>query len=225
VSRPKPPSPATEPPGPAQQSAHTATANLQRLGRADIESVLDPDYEPSIPFHQPIHRAAVAAVLRRGHAGAELLFIQRAAHPGDPWSGQIAFPGGRTDPDDPAPIDTARRETWEELGLELTDHHEMGTLLELDGGRATKRLVLVSAHGFWLEGERPALTPNYEVAETLWVPLVELASPARHIDYYYPPAGASFPGVELDKENQVLWGLTLRFVSELFARLGHPFLT
>jgi 8-oxo-dGTP pyrophosphatase MutT (NUDIX family) len=222
VSRPKPPSPATEH---SAQPDHTATTNLERLGRADIESVLDPDYEPSIPFHQAIHRAAVAAVLRHGHAGAELLFIQRAAHPGDPWSGQIAFPGGRTDPDDPAPVDTARRETREELGLELTDHHEMGTLLELDGGRATKRLVLVSAHGFWLEGERPALTPNYEVAETLWVPLVDLADPARHIDYYYPPAGASFPGIELDNEDQVLWGLTLRFVTELFARLGHPFLT
>ena len=203
---------------------HIAPPVLGRLLRADIESVLDSEYEPSIPFHHPIHRAAVAAVLRRGDAGTELLFIQRAARHGDPWSGQIAFPGGRTDPDDPSPVDTARRETREELGLELTDGHEMGTLSELDGGRATSRLVLVSAHGFWLNGERPVLTPNYEVAETLWVPLVELADPARHIAYYYPPAGASFPGIELGAEDQVLWGLTLRFVSELFARLGHPFL-
>jgi len=47
-----------------------------------------------------LQRAAVAIVLRDGPAGIEVLFIRRAEHPNDPWSGQIAFPGGGRDPGD-----------------------------------------------------------------------------------------------------------------------------
>ena len=52
----------------------------------------------------------------------------------------------------------------------------------------------------------------------------DLVDPARHIDYHYPAADASFPGIRLDGDGQVLWGLTLRFVGHLFERLGVPFL-
>ncbi len=201
-----------------------ADIGLETLSRSALERLLDPSYEPSIPFDSPIHRAAVAAIFRPGTDATELLLIQRAKRLGDPWSGQMAFPGGRTDPDDPTPESTAIRETREEIGLELEPGHAIGTLAEVDGGRATNRLVLVSAHAYWLEGERPLLTPNHEVADTVWVPLPELADPARHIDYYYPAAEASFPGIQLDGDGQVLWGLTLRFVGHLFDRLGVPFL-
>ena len=101
----------------------------------------------------------------------------------------MAFPGGRTDPTDPTPESTAVRETWEEIGLRLEPDHAIGTLAELDGGRATNRLVLVSAHGYWVDGDRPHLTPNYEVADTVWMPLTELNDPSRHIDYYFPGWG------------------------------------
>ncbi len=136
----------------------------------------------------------------------------------------MAFPGGRTDLVDPTPESTAVRETWEEIGLKLRPQHAIGTLAELDGGRATNSLVLVSAHGYWLDGRRPNLQPNHEVAEAVWIPLVDLADPGRHIDYYFEPAQTTFPGIRLDRDDQVLWGLTLRFVGHLFERLGHPFL-
>ena len=47
-----------------------------------------------------------------------LLFIRRARHAHDRHSGEVAFPGGRTDPGDPDPVATALRETEEELGLD-----------------------------------------------------------------------------------------------------------
>ena len=65
--------------------------------------------------------AAVAAILRPGDH-TEALFILRASREGDPWSGQMAFPGGHKDPEDISIRHTAERETWEEIGLDLSRH-------------------------------------------------------------------------------------------------------
>lgn len=190
----------------------------------DLASVLDQDYRPDDAEIAP--RAAVAAVFRpTGNGdGGELLFIQRATKDTDPWSGQMAFPGGREEHSDPSPRHTAMRETDEEVGLDLSGARFLGTLTELDGGRANNRRVIVSAHAWWLEGPRPDLSPNYEVAEVVWVSMAELANQQRYIDYLYPPSGMLFPGIQLDRQDQVIWGLTLRFVSDLFRRLDHPFI-
>lgn len=159
-----------------------------------------------------------------GAAGTELLFIQRAAKPTDPWSGQMALPGGRVDPGDVDTHDTAERETMEEVGLDLSRARRLGSLADLDGGRANNRLVAVSAHAYWLDGPRPHLTGNYEVADILWLPLALLLDRDRYIDYVYPVSGGVFPGIDLDAEGQVIWGLTLRFLADLFERLDAPFI-
>ena len=67
-----------------------------------------------------------------GRAGIELLFIRRAEHEKDPWSGQMGFPGGRAEPGDPGPEATAVRETLEETGLDLAgDGERLGALDEV----------------------------------------------------------------------------------------------
>ena len=62
-------------------------------------------------------RAAVALVLRGPAEAPGILFIKRASRDGDPWSGQMAFPGGRYDPADESEKETAIRETEEEVFL------------------------------------------------------------------------------------------------------------
>ena len=191
----------------------------------DLRSVLDQDYEAST--HSPAApRAAVAAIFRPGDDshGSELLFIQRATKPTDPWSGQMAFPGGRAEDRDHSPQATAMRETMEEIGLHLAPSSYLGSLHELDGGRANGRHIIVSAHAYWLDGPRPAVNPNHEVADVVWVPLTELGDAGRYIDYHYPLAGTDFPGIQLDRDDQVIWGLTLRLLSDLFNRLSRPFI-
>src|SRR5204863_9652046 len=67
-----------------------------------------------------VRRAAVALIFRAGRDGSpELLFIKRAEYPGDPWSGQIAFPGGREESGDASLQQTAIRETRGETGIDL----------------------------------------------------------------------------------------------------------
>ncbi|MGH7644285.1 MAG: NUDIX hydrolase, partial [Gemmatimonadales bacterium] len=80
------------------------------------------------PEAQP---AAVALALLEGSTGLELLLIKRAEREGDPWSGQIALPGGRRDPQDPDLLATALRETLEETGLDLAGAERLGTLDDL----------------------------------------------------------------------------------------------
>jgi len=166
----------------------------------------------------------VAVVFRTGDSGTELLFIQRASKPSDPWSGQMAFPGGRIDPGDADTFAAAERETREEVGLDLSGAARLGSLDDHDGGLGRNNLRLVSPHGYWLDSELPALVNNYEVADSLWVPMVDLADRERYIDYYWPKSDSSWPGIQLDIAEQVIWGMTLRFVANLFDRLDAPFI-
>ena len=52
----------------------------------------------------------------------------------------------------------------------------------------------------------------------------DLLDQGRHIDYWYPPSQSTFPGIQLDIEAQVIWGLTLRFLADLFGRLDRRFI-
>lgn len=174
----------------------------------------EPDFHP---------RAAVAAVFNDAPDDVELLFIQRAAAPGDPWSGQMAFPGGRHEATDADSFATATRETLEEIGLDLSPARSLGSLDHLDGGRATNRPIAVSGHCFWLPDRPDDLVLSDEVADVVWVKVRDLLDRSRYIDYVYPRTGMTFPGIQLDVPHQVVWGLTLRFLGDLFARLEHPF--
>src|SRR5690606_14765846 len=113
-------------------------------------------------------RAAVAAILRETERGPEVLFIRRAENERDPWSGHMAFPGGRLEPNDPSLVHTAVRETAEEVGLDLDAHGEL--LARLDDV-PTHTTSLVVRPFVWAVRETPRLVPNYEVDEVHWVDL------------------------------------------------------
>ena len=163
-------------------------------------------------------QAAVAAVLRDGPAGAEVLLIQRAENPADPWSGHMAFPGGRRDPVDDRLLATALRETREEIGLDLSGAEHLGHVDDLEAVARGRILDLViRPHVFAWTGPLPDLKPNYEVATVVWAPVGPMI--AGEIDTVRPwrEGTATYRLPAYDVEGRIVWGLTYRMLRSLFA--------
>jgi 8-oxo-dGTP pyrophosphatase MutT (NUDIX family) len=121
--------------------------------------------------------AAVALIV--APSPDSLLLIQRAERPGDPWSGHMALPGGRRDPEDDDLLATALRETREEVGISLSREALVGTLADVVP--RTPTLPPIAVRPFLLAvPSRPALILNPEVAAATWVSLEELIRPEAH---------------------------------------------
>ena len=101
---------------------------VTELGLPEVRRVLEARDARELAEHDKW--AAVAMLLRQTQAGPEVFFIRRAEHPRDPWSGHMAFPGGRQHAEDSSLLDTAIRETLEEVGLDLRAVFADGVLAE-----------------------------------------------------------------------------------------------
>src|SRR5258708_38263854 len=125
--------------------------------------------------------AAVATILRKGHEGSEVLFIKRAEREGDPWSGDLAFPGGKKERTDASLLVTALRETVEEGGLLLPP---TACLARLDDV-VTRTSYRVAQFALALEDPSAVPATSAEATATLWVPLGRLAPFDGHPEH--PP--------------------------------------
>ena len=165
-------------------------------------------------------QAAVAVILREAAGETEILFIKRAEQAGDPWSGQMAFPGGHRDDGDADLQAAAMRETWEEIGLNLAQAEYLGALDHHWAAPRARRLdMLIAPHVFAVRGD-PNLRPNYEVAEVVWAPLATLAANDLHDVERLDIAGAQTPfnGYRL-AGGHFVWGLTYRMLKDFFHTL------
>ena len=165
----------------------------------------------------PAHtRAAVALVLRPGTHGPEALFIERAPRAGDPWSGDIGFPGGKVEAEDSGTRQTAERETREEIGLDLHGGRYLGCLSDIAGVHLP---VLVSCHVYRVE-ELPLFVLSHEVRDLFWVSLADLNAPEHRIIAPVRFNGEMLerPAIRLPQPGKpVLWGITYRLIMEFLA--------
>jgi len=204
---------------PGRPSAHNypvpADVDLSSLQRA-LEA-----REPQV-IAEAKTRAAVATVLRPGEAGPEVLLIRRAEHPEDPWSGHMAFPGGRKDPEDADLLATAVRETREELGLDLGAgaHAKLfGRLDDTEAIARARRVGMVISQFVFEVGDLPPLTPNREVAEALWAPIGPMIARSTATTKHYVYEGQELELPAFDVEGRVVWGLTYYMLERLFSLL------
>lgn len=167
-----------------------------------------------------VRRAAVAAILRADDTGsADLLFIKRAVFEGDPWSGQIALPGGRHEPADASLVDTAMRETHEEIGADLASVARLvGALDELHPRTSVLPPIVVRPHVF--VAEHPiVLSLSDEVADAFWVPLVTLLDPSTHRASEVTPRGYRMRVPSYVVGEHVIWGMTERILDGLLGMI------
>lgn len=166
--------------------------------------------------------AAVALVLRGATLpDAELLFIRRAERAGDPWSGHIAFPGGRRDAGDPSLEFTARREVREELSLDLdVGATVLGVLDDLRPRSPALPSIVVRPFVYRVQGE-VALVPNAEVHSAFWVPIATLRESAVRGEHAFERNGSRlrFPAFRLGDD--VVWGMTERILTQ-FLEVAFP---
>ena len=171
-----------------------------------------------------IPRAAVALVLRDGGAGGiEILFIRRAEHEKDPWSGHMGFPGGRAEPGDASLEATAVRETLEETGLDLARSGvRLGALDEVKALARGRPVDLAIAPFVFRLRERLDGAPSHEVVSLHWLPLERLLVPETRSTLQYPHEETVLELPCLRIEGLVIWGLTCRMFDNLRAVLEAP---
>jgi 8-oxo-dGTP pyrophosphatase MutT (NUDIX family) len=177
------------------------------------------DHRPQAADAPDARPAAVALVLLEGPQGLEILLIRRAERADDPWSGQIALPGGRYDAGDPDLEATAVRETREETGVDLSGAERLGVLDDLYPRASTLPPVVVRPFVFAL-ARRAALVPSDEVQRAFWLPLGRLSDPGVRREVTLPLRGGArtFPAYLVDDE--LIWGMTERIVTPFMDLVG-----
>ena len=167
-----------------------------------------------------VRKAAVALIFRLGEDDAlELLFIKRAEYEGDPWSGQIAFPGGRMEAGDASLSETAIRETREETGIDLArEGMIIGTLDDLRPRTVRLPPILVRPYVALLDRSEP-LVLSPEVALSFWLPFAALTRTDSWREETVLTQGIRINARVFRHQEDVIWGMTERILAQLFALL------
>lgn len=164
------------------------------------------------PARGGLRQAAVSVILK-DRIEPSVLLIKRADRVGDPWSGQVAFPGGKVQPSDATLRDTAAREAEEEVGIDLRKAEFLGYFSPFRTHTGTMD-VFPSA---FLMRDPPEVRMNGEVASFKWVRLDRLLSEEARSTYRLEFGNdvREMPSLVID--DYVVWGLTHRI---LFSLLG-----
>ena len=191
---------------------------------AHIQKCLDEATPPFPRFGRNYRLAAVAIVIRALGDSRDILFIKRATVEGDPWSGQMAFPGGHMDPEDSSLRRAAMRETEEETGVDLSADSYLGRLAhQRPANRPHGNPLAVVPFVFGVTYD-PEIKINHEVEEVVWGSVSGMVDGTLKTSQRFEFAGSSseFDGYLLG-EGKFVWGLTYRTLQTLFDAVDFAF--
>jgi 8-oxo-dGTP pyrophosphatase MutT (NUDIX family) len=206
------PRPAVWAPGDLPAPAtHPLSVTVDDIAAALVDARPGRQMAPAFPDARP---SAVLIALADGPSGAEVLLTRRS------WDlrnhkGEISFPGGRIDPGETAP-DAARREAWEEVGLDPRLVELIGELEHLSTVVSRSYIVPLVAR---LPSVLPLAPASPEVERVLWLPLGELVRPETYRTERWgrTPTDRELHFFELDDET--VWGATAHLLVDLLGRL------
>lgn len=188
----------------------------QSFARSDVHFVTIYGDQGVRPEASELTAASVLVPIVLREAEATVLFTRRTAHLKN-HSGQISFPGGRAEPEDPSPEHTALRETFEEIGLAAERVELLGRLGDYHtrtGYRITPVVGLVTPPF--------ELSPDgHEVDEVFEVPLAFLLDPANHQRHSREFQGETRHFFAIPWRDYYIWGATAGMLVNLQRRLSH----
>ncbi len=159
-----------------------------------------------------------------GRADPTVILTQRTAHLKD-HGGQISFPGGRMEEDDPDPAATALREAEEEIGLPASSCRILGELRTYDTITGFRVFPIVA----WVEPPVRFRPDPFEVAEVFEVPLGFIADARNHRRDSYDKGGIKRTFWVVPYQDRYIWGATAgilvnlaRLLTEAHGSLAEP---
>jgi len=159
-------------------------------------------------------RGAVAVFFKEEAEDLWLLMIKRSENPRDPWSGQMAFPGGHTDSRDRSLLDTAARESLEEVGINTQDQEFLGCLRNVEPRNAP---MVVSPFLFLILREVHPTTSR-EAKEILWVPMSFFVN-SKNVSSVTVPIGHQEVSMGCYVYlNHVIWGMSFRIIRDIVSK-------
>jgi 8-oxo-dGTP pyrophosphatase MutT (NUDIX family) len=169
---------------------------------------------PGEPPEPPGEATASVAIALSGPS-LKTLMIKRAEREGDPWSGQVAFPGGRRERQDRSLLETATRETKEEVGIDL--RRSAVYLGHLGAFRTHTGTMLVVPCAFSMRMQE-RVEPNAEVFSYRWIPVEVFLRQNSRSTYTLKRGGDKIEFPAYVYQDYVIWGLSYRMISALLGR-------
>ncbi|MEG2047825.1 MAG: CoA pyrophosphatase [Comamonas sp.] len=175
--------------------------------------------EPRFSDRPPTQAAVLLPLVLREEL--TVLLTERTAHLST-HSGQVAFPGGKRDPEDVDAAATALREAHEEVGLDATYVQVLGCLPVYATGTGFQVTPVVA-----LVDPAAPLRPNpYEVADIFEVPLRFLLDPAHHERHSYQWNGMQREWFAMPYQNgarqHYIWGATAGMLRNFYRFMQAP---
>lgn len=184
-----------------------APGRRSSAGRSDFD--LDPAGRPT--GERTLRSAGVLVPLIDRPEGLTVLLTQRTAHL-QKHAGQISFPGGGHEPQDPDLVATALRETEEEIGL---PPQHVAVLGRLDLYETSTAYGVVPVVG-WIQPPFPLKIDPFEVADVFEVPLDFVLDPANHRRDSAVRDGRSRSFYVLPYQDRYIWGATAGMLVNLY---------
>ena len=168
--------------------------------------------------------ASVMMILKESGQNYSMLFIKRPESEKDPFSGHMAFPGGRMEKDDSSKLQTAIRETYEEVGINITQSARIiGTLHDVNPNNPRARNYVVTPYLSVLNEEVRIIPEAKEVETTLWVPMRHLVDDRNKEIRIRERDGRLVEDYAYNYEQYLIWGMTGRILHQFLSFSAHLF--